>query len=241
MLEHEWLECTDPQRMLDFLQDKTSLRRLRLLACACLRGVWNLLDEDCRSFVELVERNPDSTQELAHWIESAMRHRLQGKRASHVLEFETPPLWHIATALISGQPRDIKNLITSAADLRHAEVNDTSAARRAAVGNELQAVRAAWAKAEAAKKSELIRQCALVREIFGHAFKPVAFHTSCLSFDAVNLAQKIYDDRAFDRMPILADALMDAGCDNGEIIAHCRGNGPHARGCWVVDLLLGKE
>lgn len=57
----------------------------------------------------------------------------------------------------------------------------------------------------------------------------------------VKLAQAIYDERAFDRLPILADALEDAGCTNQDILAHCRGGGEHSRGCWVVDLLLGKE
>ena len=57
----------------------------------------------------------------------------------------------------------------------------------------------------------------------------------------VRIAQAIYDNRAFDRLPILADALEDAGCDNADILAHCRGPGPHVRGCWVVDLLLGKS
>ena len=57
----------------------------------------------------------------------------------------------------------------------------------------------------------------------------------------INLAQAIYDDRAFDRMPILADALEDAGCDNADILAHCRQPGEHFRGCWVVDLVLGKR
>ncbi len=55
------------------------------------------------------------------------------------------------------------------------------------------------------------------------------------------MAQAIYDDRAFDRLPILADALEDAGCDNQEILDHCRSNGEHVRGCWVVDLILGKS
>jgi hypothetical protein len=55
------------------------------------------------------------------------------------------------------------------------------------------------------------------------------------------LAQAIYDDRAFDRLPILADALEEAGCDTADILAHCRGPGPHVRGCWVVDLILGKQ
>ena len=55
------------------------------------------------------------------------------------------------------------------------------------------------------------------------------------------LAQGIYDDRAFDRLPVLADALEEAGCTNAEILAHCREPGPHVRGCWALDLLLGKE
>ncbi len=55
------------------------------------------------------------------------------------------------------------------------------------------------------------------------------------------LARSIYDDRAFDRLPVLADALEDAGCTDAAILDHCRGPGPHVRGCWVVDLILGKS
>jgi hypothetical protein len=62
-----------------------------------------------------------------------------------------------------------------------------------------------------------------------------------LTLTVRQLAQAIYDDRAFDRLPILADALEDAGCDNADILNHCRQPGEHVRGCWVVDLLLGKE
>ena len=51
----------------------------------------------------------------------------------------------------------------------------------------------------------------------------------------------IDDDRAFDRLPVLADALQDAGCDNADILTHCRSGGEHVRGCWVLDLLLGKS
>lgn len=57
----------------------------------------------------------------------------------------------------------------------------------------------------------------------------------------LGLAQGIYEDRAFDRLPFLLDALMDAGCDDEAILDHCRREGPHGRGCWVVDLVLGKE
>jgi hypothetical protein len=78
----------------------------------------------------------------------------------------------------------------------------------------------------------------VVRDLF--PFRPVALDRSWLTSTVVALANGIYSDRAFDRMPILADALMDAGCDNDDVLDHCRGEGPHVRGCWVVDVLLGK-
>jgi hypothetical protein len=57
----------------------------------------------------------------------------------------------------------------------------------------------------------------------------------------LKLARGVYAERAFDRLPVLADALEDAGCDDTDILAHCRSDGQHVLGCWVVDLLLGKE
>lgn len=81
----------------------------------------------------------------------------------------------------------------------------------------------------------------IIHEIYGNPFRSVVVEASWLTTDARLLAGGIYTDRAFDRMPILADALQDAGCDNDDILNHCRGPGPHVRGCWVIDLVLGKE
>jgi hypothetical protein len=82
----------------------------------------------------------------------------------------------------------------------------------------------------------------LVREIFGNPFRPIAFDAAWLTSTVLALARDIHKDRAFDIMPILADALQDAGCDNDDILDHCRdSNGAHTRGCWVVDILLGKS
>jgi hypothetical protein len=64
---------------------------------------------------------------------------------------------------------------------------------------------------------------------------------SWLTTTVIALSQGIDNEQAFDRLPILADALQDAGCDNADILDHCRGPWPHVRGCWVVDLVLGKE
>ncbi|MCE9566332.1 MAG: hypothetical protein K8U57_30275 [Planctomycetes bacterium] len=81
-----------------------------------------------------------------------------------------------------------------------------------------------------------------MRDIIGNPFRPVTTDPTWLTTDVVALATGIYEDRAFDRMPILADALQDAGCDNDDILNHCRNaNQVHVRGCWVVDLVLGKE
>jgi hypothetical protein len=84
-----------------------------------------------------------------------------------------------------------------------------------------------------------------LRCIFGPLlFRPITIDPKWLTWNdgtVPNLAQAIYDERRFEDTPILADALMDAGCHDEEILAHCRGPGPHVRGCWVVDLLLAKE
>ncbi|MBX9584052.1 MAG: hypothetical protein K2X87_27445 [Gemmataceae bacterium] len=84
------------------------------------------------------------------------------------------------------------------------------------------------------------KQTALLRDGIGNPFRPVAIDPDWLTSTVVALAAGIYADRAFDRPPVLADALEDAGCGHADILAHCRGDGPHARGCWVVDMILGK-
>jgi hypothetical protein len=87
------------------------------------------------------------------------------------------------------------------------------------------------------------RQCELhlLRDIFGNPFRPVAINHEWLTSTVVALASRMYDTRDFTPMAILADAIQDAGCENDDILTHCRGDGPHVRGCWVVDGVLGKE
>jgi hypothetical protein len=85
-------------------------------------------------------------------------------------------------------------------------------------------------------------QTDLLRCIFGSLpFRPVAVGRHWLKANAVMLARTIYNERAFDRLAGLADTLERAGCDSADILAHCRSPGPHVRGCWVVDLMLGKN
>ena len=91
------------------------------------------------------------------------------------------------------------------------------------------------------KEAERKHHSFLIRDIFGNPFRPVTLHPRWQSSTVLDLARTIYEERVFERLPILADALMDAGCDSEEIINHCRSDGPHVRGCWVVDLLTGRE
>jgi hypothetical protein len=88
-------------------------------------------------------------------------------------------------------------------------------------------------------------QAEMLRDLFGNPFRPAPrLPATLLAWNdgtVRKLAQSIYDERAYDRLPILADALEEAGCTNAAILGHCRSAGPHVRGCWVVDLILGKQ
>jgi hypothetical protein len=89
---------------------------------------------------------------------------------------------------------------------------------------------------------ELLAQAGLVRDIFGpQSFRQIAVDPIWLTPGVVELAQTIYNDRAFERMPELADALHEGGCADEEMLGRCRGPGPHVRGCWALDMVLGKE
>jgi hypothetical protein len=93
-----------------------------------------------------------------------------------------------------------------------------------------------------ARSSHSLDMPDVLRDIFGNPFRPVSLNPEWRTSTVVALATGIYAERAFDRMPILADALQDAGCDNDDILSHCRDTSlTHVRGCWVVDLVLGKE
>jgi hypothetical protein len=91
------------------------------------------------------------------------------------------------------------------------------------------------------RKEAIARQSALFHDLFGNPLHPVAFSLEWRTDTAVVLAEQMYESCEFSAMPILADALQDAGCDSADILDHCRGDGPHVRGCWVIDLVLGKE
>jgi hypothetical protein len=252
MTEEEWLTSADPHAMLDFLRGtgQANDRKLRLFACACCRRVWYLLDEHSRAAVEVVERNTDGLSEIDIWAVAEMEERLGDQRASQPLLIELPPWWQVVMTLLSGRTEWVKRLVSWIARSLHAEANDTQAALRSTPGDEVRAARAAWAAAQAATTQEQASQCDLLRDILGNPFRPVAVDPAWLAWHGgavVRLARTAYEKRDLPsgrldgaRLAVLADLLEEAGCDNQDILNHCRGPHVHVRGCWVVECLLGK-
>ena len=90
-------------------------------------------------------------------------------------------------------------------------------------------------------RDEESAQCRLYREVFGYPFAAVEFDAAWRTSSALGLVRQMYGTRDFAAMPILADALQEAGCDDAEILDHCRGETEHVRGCWVADMVLNKS
>lgn len=233
LTESEWLTCSDPTRMLDFLvPGTTSDRKLRLFACACCRRIWHLLPEAaCRDAVELAERYADGVVAAEELV--AAGEAFDGLWDRYYTEEPggTPGATAFRACIASSsttagdEPRRVPGQLD-----RYIPVRTWAPASGAAASH-----------GGATGAAEEVAQCELLRDIFGNPFHPVAFDPAWLTDTAVSLACGMYEGRDFSAMPILADALQDAGCEDGHLLEHCRGPGAHVRGCWVVDLVLGKE
>jgi hypothetical protein len=227
--------------MLDFLQGKVDERKLRLFACACCRRIWPLLtNEASRKVVETAERFADGVSAID---ELAAAHTV-AERLVETLSGVT--MWDCGWAVerTSRTERLTTGILEEAAQnaaWSPAGLLEVNAAARLAPDNLTRGGRSAAQRVYARERAA---QSQMLRDIFGNPFRLVAVD---LTWPAWNdgtvrrIAQAIYDERAFDRMPILADALEDAGCDSADILNHCRSGSEHVRGCWVVDLLLGKS
>jgi hypothetical protein len=218
MTENEWLSWDqDPGELFNVVRDQVSDRKLRLFACACARQVLSeLTDERSRQAIPKGELLADglisSEQAMAAVVEANAA--VMDAAAAHGT-FSTPA--HLAVAA--------KYTIAKSGLIAFAAAN-----------------RAACARPDM-KKQVQQTQCSLFRDIVCNPFRPVAVALHWLQWNdgtVLKLTQAIYDERAFDRLPILADALEEAGCTEANILTHCRGPRPHARGCWVIDLLLGR-
>jgi hypothetical protein len=255
MTEPEWLACSDPEPMLEFLHGRATDRKLRLFACACFRCTWPLLDDDWKRMVnthwwsrmrwskidiqlakteadlvlkgvELAEQYADGLTDLAELqaLFALPEYELWGRGSANELTF--------AEDCFTGA--DATRIAKACAYRARylAKYRSPSSYRFLARFR---------SPSQRDHDREQAAQCHRLRDIFGNPFRPVTVDSTWLTSSVLKLAQAIYDDRAFDRLPRLADALVAAGCTNEDILSHCRSGGEHVRGCWVVDLMLGKE
>jgi hypothetical protein len=248
MTEAEWLACTDPQKMLESLGDKASDRKLRLFACGCCRRLWDVLASRRpkhwppvvtrwrKAMVEGVERYVDGAYDP-----STAKFPIGGDRytgggdwldwvAGRAAEVEEPAL-----------PTAVEVSEYACEARRHQALEEWAGRLRLPPGE-------ADDPEAAATAAERATQCQLLRDIFGNPFRPVALDPAWLTPDVLSLARAAYDNRTLpegtlepERLGLLADALEDGGCNHADLLGHLRGPGPHVRGCWAVDLILGKS
>jgi hypothetical protein len=221
MTEVEWMSGDDPLPMLQAAKGK-KVRKCRLVAVAWARSLGALLtDERSRLAVEAAEQFADGRATLGNLqrCATAAFNAYVELRDAH-----GPSDWRATAAVVA---------MVSAWNPAYSGPMDT-----------LRRLAKALAEAGAAARPGAAvggPYAALVREVFTNPFRPVVFSPSWRTDTAVTLAHQMYEAREFSALPILADAIQDAGCTSAEILDHCRGDGPHVRGCWVVDLVLAKE
>jgi hypothetical protein len=261
--EAEWLACTDPDKMLAFMAGaisarrprvlewlgiplkrpeptpkKASDRKLRLYACACCRRIEALMDDPrCQQAVEVAERFADGLAEQGELL------------AAHEDAWDALDIWRsMPDGSPLGNPFGAPPIaVRSRAFAARAAVEVTGRVPEAAVAEVVRAATEIAAGDDpqwAAYAAGAAARVALLRELFGNPFQSDALDPALLRWSegtVVKIAQSICEELAFDRLPILADALEEAGCDNADVLDHCHQISEHVRGCWVVDLLLGKS
>jgi hypothetical protein len=222
MTEQEWQTCTDPQKMLGFLANTQSDRKLRLFAVECCSRLLPFItDPHSRKALRMAERFADgraSSEKLRFAWQSARRAAQTNRRRSQDATGQDDALW--AVTLVVEQDFSRLKWLGGWVNRVMSRVKEAGLPGLPAF-DEMQTLRC----------------------IFGNPFRSLAIDSAWLAWNGgtiPKIAEAIYDEKAFDRFPVLADALEEAGCDNAEFLAHLREPGPHVRGCWVVDLLLGK-
>ena len=241
MIEEQWLRSDDPRPMLEFLR-RASARKLRLFAVACCRRVEHILVAEARAALGVAERFADGQASTA----DRKTARARALAAGLVGPPEHPE------ELVRHARGSAKSCVCYAlAGSRHeAAFGASSRSQFSGAMLELNRLRlanlpsfdAGWrTQQERQERVQSAAQAVLLRDIFGNPFRPAALNPARLTPGVVGLAGAIYDGRAFHRMSDLADMLESAGCADAEMIAHARQPVEHVRGCWVLDVVLGKS
>jgi hypothetical protein len=231
MTEAEWLTFTTLDDRFQVLPDRVvqNERKCRLFAVACSRRIWRYIpDEVSKQVVEALESLADGAITWDEWESYCEAYSgSEGACAANEAPDDPPS--------VEGWARSV--IVTCMFDGWLRLVRDTAAYCRATVEAD-----PPKRTARKRKQEEDRAHCDLLRDIFGNPFRAVTFAPEWRTGTAVALARQMYESRDFGAMPILADAFQDAGCDHEDILMHCRDQkATHVRGCWVVDLLLGKE
>ena len=237
MTEADWNNCTDPQKMLEFLRPRITARKLRLFGIACCRHVWHLL-RDSRSWhaLEMVEVTADDPGARAR-----LQHALAPAREA--VEEVFGPLTGLRAeleGLLADDQGACSAVFFVAWRMEEEAFRDTSALFQYTTGR-------------LSAEGKPLNHSDLLRCIFGNPFRrpAAAIKPAWLAWNdgAIRrLAAAIYEERSLPNgtlnnawLAVLADALEDAGCTDAEFLAHLRSPGPHVRGCFTVDAVLGKS
>jgi hypothetical protein len=223
MTEPEWLACDEPQTLLEFVNSRMSARKCRLLAAAICRHVLPLTRESCcQRAVEVAERFADGVASLEEML------AVSEQVADAYVNFPNP-------APVNTDPPLSFKLESIAIQSTMFATRDTNDYLGACCRcTYLATLRWSLLRAEPGDYCTLVRwQTSLIRDTVGNPFRPMTADPRWLTSTVVALAEAVYQDRAFDRLPVLADALEDAGSDNADILNHFRGPGPHFRGVWT--------
>ncbi len=244
MNEAAWLaDAADPQELLAFVQRKVSERKMRLFACACCRRLAGCDRAPLRDALELVESYADDTVGFEELRE------MRGRLAKGQFGNRPDKLVRAAVLATAGAKLDAAGVAHLVVQGRAEETGgralrkqrDANARYRQASLSSPE--RVANEAADVVRDAERNAQVELLREVIGNPFRAAPVEPAWLNwmFGTVRkLAQAAYDDRDFANLPILADALEEAGCNDEDILDHCRLRGDHVRGCWAIDALLGK-
>lgn len=240
MSEAEWRDNPHIFELIGFFESQVGNRRRRLFACACCRRVWNMLHQrvSAQVIVELAEAFADGQASEAELRAAHEHYDFSDLQAQLVGRVTTQTQLSLLTLHSLAAVQDLTSPNVSVLQLvlntskRFSDDYIPSPQHNEGTGG---------GGSVDYDTTELFIKENLLRDILGNPFRPVTFEPVWRTQNTVGIATKMYDERNFDAMPILADALEDSGCDNEEILRHCREPGIHVRGCWVVDLVLGKE
>lgn len=231
MTEYEWINGTAIRPMLQHVQGKLSRRKQGLFAVACCRQISHLFrDQRLHHVLDLAERHAEGSTPPPRW---------QG-----LLEIATAAYGEILTSSGFGATKAMAVAAAYAVScaVEHA-LNTGNVAHYAASAAAYAATTRAFVAeddpgSQAARSTLVAQQCVLLRDLVGNPFAPVALAPACRTPAVLGVARTIHEDRDYSLLPLLADALEEAGCTIFSVLHHCRQEPVHVRGCWVIDALL---